>query len=125
MSVAQQTMSNGCGGDMPENNVEAAIAGQEQCPDCDAVVMIADNWATPRDLSLAYKIKKPLKIILCGAMSGINVEYLNLARATGGSVHLMEQDLESLANMLEGETLTINNRTYKLLKGSFIPVNPM
>lgn len=125
MSTAQQTMTNGSGGDLPENNVEAAIAGLEKCSDCDAVIMIADNWATPRDLELAYKIKKPLKIILCGASRGINIEYLNLARATGGSVHLMEQDLESLASMLEGETITVRNITYQLRSGKLVAVKQM
>jgi hypothetical protein len=122
MEVARETMMNGGGGDCPENNVEATLAGLEKCPDCDAVVMIADNYATPRDLEFASKINKPLKIILCGANNGVNKEYLDLALKTGGSVHLMEQDLEELARINEGETIIIGKQEFRLEKGTFVHV---
>lgn len=118
-----KTMRAGCGGDGPENNLEALIYTQNSSekPQGGELVMIADNWATPRDTSLLLKLNRPVRIILCGAQYFINPAYLNIARATGGSVHLMEKDLEDLAKMREGETLTVGSKKFTLRGGKFIP----
>lgn len=119
---ATYAMSRGCGGDCPENNLEALQYGLANYGDAKEVVMIADNWATPRDMSLAASINRPVHIIVCGASVGINTAYLELARKTGGSVHTMEQDLTDLATMHEGETVSIGSFLYKLQDGHFVPV---
>lgn len=124
-ALAQQTMRGGCGGDAPENNVEALLKAIEACPECEDYVMIADNYATPRDLSLLEEVHKPVKIIVCGAYGGINPAYLTMARKLGGSVHTMEDDIENLLEINEGEMLTLNNQTYKVLKGEFVRVYGM
>ncbi len=121
-STALFAMRQGCGGDAPENNVEALSFGLKQYGDAEEVVMIADNWATPRDLAFAESINRPVRIIVCGGAFGINTAYLDLARKTGGSVHTMEQDLTDLALLHEGETITIGAFTYKLEGGKFIPL---
>jgi hypothetical protein len=117
--LAFQTMKGGCGGDAPENNVEALLKAEALCPDCDNLVMIADNWANIKDFSLIKSIRKPVKIILCGSDYGINVQYLELARLTGGSVHTMTADLEELMKLNEGEIITIGKSTFVIRNGKF------
>jgi hypothetical protein len=120
----KEAMNAGWGGDGPENNLEALLYSQNlnnENPEGGELVMIADNWATPRDTSLMNKLKRPVRIILCGAQFFINPAYLNIARATGGSVHLMEKDLEDLAKMREGEVLIIGSKKFTLRGGKFIP----
>jgi hypothetical protein len=95
------------------------IKTQERAPECKEIIMIADNFANVKDISLLEKVKKPVHIILCGARVGVNLDYLNIARATGGSVHTIEQDLEDLAKLNEGETITIKGQKFKIEKGKF------
>jgi hypothetical protein len=114
-----QTMRNGTGGAIPENNIEALLYGLDACPDCQAVVMIADNHSGVSDMQLLPQIKKPVRIILCGVLQKINPVYLTIARSTGGSVHLAETELQNLAALQEGETITLFNTMYKLVKGKF------
>ncbi|MBS1510391.1 MAG: hypothetical protein JST86_06110 [Bacteroidetes bacterium] len=120
----KEAMISGSGGDAPENNVEALLFAIKKCPSCDTVVMIADNWAPVKDIGLATSIKKPVKIILCGVYDKINTDYLNLARKTKGSIHLMEQDIYELSLMREGEVIEIKGHKYKIEGGEFkeIPV---
>lgn len=118
--VAKEAMTSGYGGDTPENNIEAALLGVERFPKAKNIVMIADNWATPRDLEFAEKLTLPMKIILCGTGWGVNTEYLDLARKTGGSIHTIEKDINDLTKLHEGETIELNHVTYKILKGKFV-----
>lgn len=118
-SLATEAMMKGCGGDAPENNLEAVLEATKSCKDCENIVMIADNWANLKDYKLLKKIDKPIKVILCGAGFGINAEYLNLARESGGSLHLMEQDLEDLMTMSEGEILEIRGKKFVIKDGKF------
>ena len=77
--VLKEAKRKGGGGDAPENNVEATIKGLKRNPSVQGVIMIADNQATPRDLELLRKVKKPIHVILCGASTKINIDYLNMA----------------------------------------------
>jgi hypothetical protein len=114
-----KAMHNGSGGAIPENNIEAILRGIEACPSCREVVMIADNWSGVKDMELLQYVKKPVRIIACGVHDKINTDYLNIALATGGSIHLVEQDIDNLAQLNEGEKLTIGNTTYVIEKGRF------
>jgi len=107
-------MTNGSGGDAPENNIEALLESNKICSDCDSIVMIADNWAPVKDLSLIASYHKPVKVVLCGVYNKINPDYLKLARETKGSLHLIEEDIYSLSQLKEGETIKIHGATYKL-----------
>jgi hypothetical protein len=117
--LANRVAIKGDGGDEPENNIEALLYGLQLCPDCEQVVMISDNWASPRDLELVGKLEKPIRIILCGTEEGINVDYLNLARRTGGSVHTIEEDLYNLIEVSEGEEVKIGNEVFVIRNGKF------
>lgn len=118
--LAQKTMYAGGGGDAPENNVEALLRGIKANPNCKDIIMIADNWAPIKDIQLAEKITKPVKIILCGVWTGINTDYLNLARITGGSIHTIEEDLTDLALLNEGESIELFGVSYTISEGKFI-----
>jgi hypothetical protein len=122
--VILTAMGNGSGGDQPENNIEALLESDRICSDCDSIVMIADNWAPIKDISLLAGYHKPVKVVLCGVFDKINKDYLRLARETKGSIHLIEEDIYSLSLLKEGETIKIHGATYKLIDGSFIDVTP-
>jgi hypothetical protein len=115
-------MSRGNGGDIQENDMEALLAGIKECPTCTDVVLIADNYSPCRDLSLLKEIKKPIKVIVCGAHSAVHVEYLQIAKETGGSVHTIESDILNLMKMKEGQTIEIDGNTYRITKDKFVLV---
>lgn len=118
-SLVFSTMRKGSGGDIKENNMEALIKAIEMCPDCKDVIMIADNLAPPRDISLMAQVNRPVKIILCGTFDGINPVYLDFARINGGTVHTIEADIEGLAKINEGQTIRIGRSQYILSGGQF------
>ncbi len=114
------SMQNGGGGDCPENNIEAVLEGLRKNPSCKEVIMIADNWATPRDLSLLEKVKVPIRLVLCGAQYGINTAYLDMIRKNKGSIHTIEKDLYNLATMMDGQSIDIDGQHFILKDGKFI-----
>ncbi len=123
IDVALATMQKGHGGDAPENNIEALLVGMGKCLDCENIVMIADNWADVRDIPLLSQVKKPIKIIICGAKNGsVNSEYLQIARATKGSIHTLDKDIYDLHKLNEGQSIKIGKHIYKLQNGIFIQV---
>ncbi|MFT5279709.1 MAG: hypothetical protein ACI9P8_001348, partial [Bacteroidia bacterium] len=116
-----QAMNNGNGGDIPENNLEAALSAQDDCPDCD-IILISDNFATPRDLKLFDQIKSPLRIIPCGAHLGLNLNYLMLAYQCNGSLHSLDGDITGFDQMKEREIVSVGSDQYQLLNGRFIRI---
>ena len=96
MMVARDAISGGSGGDGPENDGEALLAGLEHFPKGGDLVLIADNNAPVRDSVLFEKIDKPVHIIVCGYTDKLSLQYLNLALQTGGSIHTIEQDIDGL-----------------------------
>lgn len=118
-SLMFKAMSMGSGGDCPENNIEAILKTIKENPNCKEVVMIADNYANVKDFALLDQVKVPVRIILCGSSTGINAQYLNIARATGGSVHTMEKDITELVKMAEGEEFRFKGQRFRLVDGQF------
>ncbi len=118
--TAFKAMSKGSGGGIPENNIEALLKGISTCADCRSVVMIADNSSPVSDMILLNQVNRPIHIILCGVHETLNPDYLAIARSTGGSVHLINEDLNSLAELKEGEKISIAGKTYIISKGKFI-----
>jgi hypothetical protein len=115
----KHTMRQGGGGDCPENNIEATLYGVNEFPDCDEVIMVADNWATPRDLILLRDVKIPIHIIVCGGQSGINVKFIQAAYETGGSVHTIEDDLD-LRSIEPGKQFKIGRNYFTLVSGKIV-----
>lgn len=114
-----QTLDGGFGGDGPENDIEAVLFALTHCDECKDIILIADNYSDIRDMELIKKIKKPVHVILCGANDGIHTQYLRLARETGGSIHTIEDDINNLIKLSDGETIKIGARTYLLKDGKF------
>lgn len=90
-------MSKGGGGDAPENDVEAILEAIKENPEGE-IILIADNDACVRDISLADQIERPVRVILCGYKpnKGVNPDYVYLASVTGGGIYTIEEDLEQL-----------------------------
>ncbi|MDP4798511.1 MAG: hypothetical protein NWR50_06565 [Crocinitomicaceae bacterium] len=107
-----------------ENNLEAICYAIKKYPENKHnVVMIADNWETPCDLKLLDFLKKEkviVHIIVCGVRDRMNTSYLDIAYATGGSIHTMEEDLVDIAKTGEGKTIKINGMKFKMTGGRFV-----
>ncbi len=122
--AAHKVSGAGNGGDCPENNIEAILyATKTAQPHYQEILMIADNNAPIKDLELLSKLNKPIHVILCGALTNIEEDYLRLAYATKGSVHTIEKDILDLAKLTNGQTISINGIEYKMLNGKFFALN--
>jgi hypothetical protein len=120
-TLMKATMLKGGGGDYPENNIEALLKAEKVFPETEFQVMIADNWAAIKDKALWNQLTKPVRIVVCGANEfNVNIDYLNLARITKGSVHLMESDLYNLSGLKEGEILKVGKNTFVVKNGVFV-----
>lgn len=97
IDLFSEVMSQGNGGDGPENDVEAILKAMKSNPDAE-IILIADNSACVRDIELADQINRPVRIILCGynEKEGVNPDYLYLAKVTNGGIYTIEEDLENL-----------------------------
>ncbi|MBL7702016.1 MAG: hypothetical protein JNM14_07175 [Ferruginibacter sp.] len=115
------TMLKGGGGDFPENNIEALLKGEKVFPASEFQVMIADNWAAIKDKVLWNQLTKPVRVVVCGAnIYNVHIDYLNLARKTNGSVHLMESDVYNLNQFKEGDILKVGKNTFVVRNGMFV-----
>jgi hypothetical protein len=120
-SLMKTTMLKGGGGDYPENNIEALLKAEKDFPATEFQVLIADNWAPIKDKVLWQHLTKPVRIVVCGATEfNVNIDYLNLARKTNGSVHLMESDLYNLSALKEGEILKVGKNSFIVKNGMFV-----
>jgi len=124
-ALALQCMRAGDGGDTPENNIEALLSAIKSCPECSEFVMVADNYASPRDMRLASQVTKPVRIIVCGGGDAINTNYLKLARMTGGSVHTLNEDLDDLVNKADGSKFMFQGVEYEIRSGEIVPLTRM
>jgi len=109
-----KVMKSGYGGEtLDENDIEALIKAEEHFEGkFDNLILVADN-TNIRDKELIYKIKHPVKVVLVGCEWGINVEYINLAYKTGGSLHTIEEDVIDIPAHTVNGILTIGNNKYK------------
>jgi hypothetical protein len=123
LATMKAAMKNGNGGDIPENDIEALLFGIKQCPTCTNVIHIADNQATPRDMILLGNVTKPVKVLVCQINgSPVNVNLVNVAYKTGGSIHTLEQDIINLSGIPIDGTITIGTRTYKKTSTGYVLV---
>ena len=114
--------SNGGGGDMEENNLEAILEGIKAYPNCKDIVMIADGLAPVRDMELIAKINKPVRIIICSPIERFHPNYIEIAQKTKGSIHTLETDLDLSIAELEGKTFTLGSVVYKVERGTITPI---
>ncbi len=122
-SLIKSTMEKGNGGDIPENDIEALLKAQDVFPEARCLVLIADNWAPIKDKILINRLHIPVRVVLCGAREYyINLDYLNLALKTNGSLHFIGRDIYDLAKINEGATITIGDKVFKIVNGVFVDV---
>jgi hypothetical protein len=113
--------ARGSGGDCPENNMEALIQGVKMTKQpFKELVMIADNNAPVKDISLLPSFNMPVHIILCGADGRIEPDYLKVAWKTKGTIHTIEEDILNLSRLSEGQQIKIGGVTYKIMGGEFV-----
>ncbi len=113
ISTATICMHNGSGGgERLENDIEAIIEGLKYYPKADEIILVADNFESMRDYEFLIKIKKPVHVILCGAENRVNIQYLDLARQTKGSIHTVKSDLINLEDIKEKEHFFIDDKEY-------------
>jgi len=113
-------------GGQTENNLEAVFYGVKKFPgNIKNIVMIADNYQDPYDMHLLSKLKAlniPIRIIVCGVEEFINSYYFDIAYATNGSVHTMENDIAEMGKLKQNEIFTVSGMKYKLVGNKFIEV---
>jgi len=114
-----ETMRNGSGGDAPENDIEALLFAKIKKKNFSELILIADNFAPVKDISLLEKLNIPVRIILCGTGWGINPQYLEIAYKTKGSIHTINDDILTLGTLVDGKTITIDGKTYTYSNGKF------
>lgn len=120
MQKAALCMKNGSGGgEGLENDLEAILFGLQEFPEADEVILIADNYESMRDYQFLEEIKKPVRIIICGAKARVNIEYLDLARITKGSIHTTKSDVLNLNTIKKNETITIDGQSYLFYNDRF------
>ncbi len=124
ISLMHLAMNTGFGGDQAENNIEALLMAQKLGQPSSQILMIVDNYSCIKDIRLLPQVTKPVHIILCGVnvLTGINPDYLWVAYKTKGTIHTIEDDITDLGSMMEGKTITIRGRTYKLLSNRFFEI---
>lgn len=118
------TMRKGGGGSCPENNMESVLHTVDEFGEKERILMIADNWANVRDLTLLKQLAETgvvVDVILCGAAGrGVNRDYLQIVRQTGGTIYTMEAELSNLAAMHEGETFKIGIQQFVVRGGEIL-----
>lgn len=117
--MAFEAMRNGKGGKAPENDVEAILYGINKFPNCKGVVLIADNFSRVRDFRLIprlMKLGKPVRVVVCGIAKGdvVNLDYIYLARYTGGSIHTLNEDIMDLADKKDGSAFKIGSQYFQI-----------
>ncbi|WP_375242308.1 MAP7 domain-containing protein [Lacinutrix sp.] len=121
--LVSKVSASGSGGDCEENDLEALIKGTKLAKPFDHLVLIADSNSPVRDLELLSNLTTPVHVILCGYEDFILNDYLKIAWKTKGSIHTIEEDIVNIYRMLEGQNITIDSKTYKLMGGDFIKLN--
>ena len=109
-----------------ENDIEAIFYAIKKYPNnIKNILLIADNWEDPCDMALLPKLKElkiPISIIICGVNSVINTKYLEIAYATNGSIHTIEEDLDEMGKLNEGHVFKIGGLKYRLVNNKFLKI---
>lgn len=110
--LIKSTMKAGSGGETSESDIEAILFSIEHDSLADAVLLIGDNFSDVRDLSILNKVNKKVHIIICSAPQKIRVDYLNIAKSTGGILYWNGVKID-LSSVGRGEMAVIGNHRYK------------
>lgn len=117
----KMVMRKGSGGGAPENNIEATLFAEKKFKESDSYILITDNYAPIRDMSISDKVKKPTHVIVCGVRNGtIHHSYIKLALQTGGSIHTIEEDVDDILELKAGDTFEMGGQKWKYLNRGHI-----
>ncbi|MCU0354770.1 MAG: hypothetical protein MUD08_13690 [Cytophagales bacterium] len=110
---------------LAENDLEAVLHAQRQFPEAESFVLIADNSSPVKDMHLLAQIKKPVRVMLCGAnkydlKTAIQPDYLKIAAATHGSLHTLTTDLPDVTKIKRGTKIRFGEHTYRYRRGRFV-----
>lgn len=114
----EEVRKKGEGGDDPENDLEAIIKAMTTYRDYGDIVLLADD-SDIRDMKMLKRIRKPVRIILCGTKKGINQQYLQLAYSTKGSIHTANNDVD-MKKIKSGEQIELDNDIFLFQNGEFV-----
>jgi hypothetical protein len=85
--------------DNEENVLEALIEAQKHVGPGSQLILLADNFSTPRDTALIDSLHFPVKVIACGALQyDLNPSLVNIAYRTKGSIHTGLNDVKDFKN---------------------------
>jgi hypothetical protein len=115
-----RTMRAGTGGDIPENNIEAVLETLKHWPDTDTVLLIADNEAAVKDISLLKNVKKPVSVMLCGATDKIHKDYIEITKATGGRMFVLSTELAEMKKWQTGTEVLIRGKKFEYKNGELV-----
>lgn len=111
-TLFEDAMRKGSGGDLQENDCEALIKAIEMFSDYDEIILVADSWAPVRDIELVHKIKKPVKVLVCGNELGPHPDYVTIALYTNGSLHFADDDVLQFFELKAGKVQNIHGTNY-------------
>ncbi len=119
-----ESIAYGCSGDDPENDVEALLYAQSRFPNASALILVADNRSSVRDIELLRRVQMPVHVFLCGleTLAGKlppQEDYVGIASRTGGTLHTLRDDINQRALMLNGQEIRLGSHQYRVLKGRF------
>jgi hypothetical protein len=112
-------MAAGKGGKTPENDIESILYGYSKFPDCKGAVLIADNYSRVRDITLIEKLieaNKPVDIVICGTGKNgdVNLDYIYIAKVTGGAIHTLDGSYTDLKSKKDGDYFKIGAQQFKV-----------
>ncbi len=114
-----EAMENGMGGDLPENDFEAALKAQNDDPNIKKIILAVDNYSFPRDVSLISEIKIPILLILCGSHTKINPQWLTFAKRNKLQVAMTGAFIPAFPDLKEGEEFKVRGETFVWVNNGF------
>lgn len=114
-----EAMENGMGGDLPENDFEAALKAQNDDPSIKKIILAVDNYSFPRDVSLISDIKVPILLILCGSHTKINPQWLTFAKRNKLQVAMSGAFIPAFPDLKDGEEFKVRGETFVWINNGF------
>ncbi len=117
--TAFNCMSGGNGGKSAENDIEAILYGFQRFPNCKGAVLIADNFSRVRDIALIKRLidaKKTVDVVICGVPKNgdVNIDYLYIAKLTGGTIHTLSDSYSDLKQKKDGDIFKVGSQHFKM-----------
>jgi hypothetical protein len=83
-------------------------------------LLIADNGADVKDISLLKNVKKPVSVMLCGVTEKVNKDYIEITKATGGRLFVLSTELAEMRKWQAGSEVKIQGKKFEYKNGELI-----